>query len=132
MTTPEQLSFIATQAALAGLDVGLEIGDAGLDITGPDAGAAMSLLPTWKAALAKAEIKTKTREIIIARLPDWKQTNMTARAVELVAAGDTAGAEWLALQAAWGWVKAVRSHSNELEAQIDAGKTPDLTQGWPG
>ncbi len=66
-------------------------------------------------------VKNEARRRILARYPDWKQANMTARGVELVhlktrrpwTAEEQAEAD--ALQAAWDWVKAVRSASDVIE-----------------
>lgn len=78
------------------------------------------------------KIKAKARDVILSRLPEWKQANMTARAVELVGAGQASGAEWDAMQALWAWVKAVREHSDALEAQALASpQTVDIEAGWP-
>ena len=70
----------------------------------------------------KAEVKAEARARILARLPDWKQRNMTARGVELInlraSRPLTADeqAEAVALQAAWDWVRAVRTASDAIEA----------------
>lgn len=85
-------------------------------------------------AMVSQRIKEEARQRILAVLPEWKQANATARAVELVAAGQASGPEWEAMQASWGWVKAVRQHSNALEAQaaeLDDPTSLDITAGWP-
>lgn len=63
-------------------------------------------------------VKHEAGRIISTSLPQWKQVNLTARAVELLASGDTSSAEWLDIQAIWGWVKSVRAASNTGEAAI--------------
>ena len=81
----------------------------------------------WSAARRPLEkqlmaVKKEARRRILARYPDWKQANMTARGVELVnlkterawSAEEQAEAD--ALQAAWDWVKSVRSASNAIES----------------
>lgn len=81
-----------------------------------------------------AKIKAEAQQRILARLPQWRQNNATARAVELISLGEASGPEWEALQAAWGWVKATREHSNALEAQAAQAEDPmafDFTAGWP-
>lgn len=83
----------------------------------------------------KLAVKGEARRRIIARFPDWKQTNMVARALELTRKG--AGltpeeqTEATQLQAAWDWIKAVRAASDALEAMdpIPADFTAD--QRWP-
>jgi hypothetical protein len=89
--------------------------------------------PTLDAVLAKqAEleakaridaVKAEARRRITQRFPDWKQANMTARGVELtfkLAQGQSLdapeAAEVAALQAAWAWIKNVRSASDAIEA----------------
>jgi len=72
-----------------------------------------------------AEIKAEARRRILARIPDWKQSNMIAGAVEMLAAGQTIAPE---LAAGWAWVKSVRAYSDTLEA--DPTKTAD-DGGWP-
>ena len=94
---------------------------------------AAAMLPAAKAQRI-AQVKAKAREKILARMPEWKQANATARAVELVSLGQASGAEWTAMQAAWAWVKSVREYSNALEAQINASDDPatvDIATGWP-
>lgn len=68
--------------------------------------------------LVKAEAKRR----ILASYPEWKQANMTARGVELMrirmsrawTADEQSEAD--ALQAAWDWIKGIRTKSNALEA----------------
>ena len=79
-------------------------------------------------------IRSEARRRILARIPDWMQANMTARAVQLVQLGQTDGAEWAAMQAAWGWVQATRQHSNDLTVKAVASDDPlafDFSGGWP-
>lgn len=76
------------------------------------------------AASAVAAIKAEAGVRIMAAFPQFKQANMTARAVELIAAGKVSGQEWAAIEAAWNWIKAVRIESNRIEAAIVA--APDV------
>ncbi len=69
-------------------------------------------------AAAVTQIKHGASQIILSRYPDWKQRNMTARAVQLLAAGTASGAEWDALSAVWAWISAVRQESDRVEASI--------------
>lgn len=94
-----------------------------------------------------AAVKAKARDVIVARYPDWKQANMTARAVELTrimagggALSPTESAELAALETAWAWIKSVRAASDAHEvalmelAQADdfAGIVGyDIAAGWP-
>jgi|GEM_PF-3782190 len=94
---------------------------------------------------AVTQIKIRAREIILDRFPDWKQANMTARAVELVDKKHTNAllsaeeeAEEAELYGAWGWIKAVRARSDDLEAAYAADKDVNLEAGaidgaggWP-
>ena len=94
-----------------------------------------------------AAIKAKAREVIVARYPDWKQANMTARAVELtrimaggVALSPAESAELAALETAWAWIKSVRAASDAHEAALmvlaeaddfDSIVGYDIGAGWP-
>lgn len=66
------------------------------------------------------EVKAEANRRIIAILPEWKQRNYTARAVEKVAAGEVGDDEWNAIQTAWLNIKAVRVASDAIEAEIAA------------
>lgn len=84
------------------------------------------------------QIKDQARGIILAAFPEWKQANMTARGVELtmkVASGGAMTSEEIAeaasLQAAWDWIKSVRSHSNELEDEVMELEFDDLVTWQP-
>lgn len=88
----------------------------------------------WELAQVTAAIKETARARITAVMPEWKQANATARAVELVSMGQTSGPEWEAMQAAWAWVKAVRAYSDALEVQAAALEHPmslDISANWP-
>lgn len=90
-------------------------------------------LAAQKAAKISA-IKVGARARILARLPEWKQANMTARAVELMSLMQASGPEWQAMQSAWNWIKAVRAHSDALEAAVQQSNDPasvDIETGWP-
>ena len=100
-----------------------------------DAEIAAAALPAAKAAKRLA-IKTAARQVILARYPEWRQANLTARAVELISLGQTSGPEWQQMQAIWAWIKAVRARSDLLEADVAACTTVaavDAVQlsGWP-
>lgn len=86
----------------------------------------------------KAAVKLECRRRILERFPDWKQTNMVARGVELQdlwrqnaawTAGEQAEAD--ALTAAWAWIKATRAASDVIEAMqpIPADYADDAR--WP-
>lgn len=74
---------------------------------------------------ATAFIKQMTSKAILRLAPDYKQRNMTARAVEIAdaKASGTATPEDLvdadAIAAVWATIKALRAKSNELEAQYN-------------
>lgn len=85
-------------------------------------------------ARAVAEIKALAGSIIEARYPEWRQRNMLAQMQELLVDGITTGPEVDAYRALWGWIKAVRAHSNELEAEVAEAEDPasfDIAGGWP-
>ena len=82
-------------------------------------------------------VKDEARRRILARFPDWKQTNMVALGVELTLA--KIGGDWTkeqqdeagALQAAWDWVKAVRSASDVIEAMSPIPADFRSDKFWP-
>lgn len=66
------------------------------------------------------DVKLEAQRRIYELYPQWKQANMTARAVELLQKGQAnwsaeEQAEAAALNASWAWLKQVRQKSNELE-----------------
>ena len=78
-----------------------------------------------------AAVKAEARRRILAFLPVWKQANLTARAVELIAMGAATwtaaeAAEWDAGSALWNRVKALRRASDVIEARRDLA-TIDVT-----
>jgi hypothetical protein len=100
-----------------------------------DAEIAAAALPAAKAA-KRAEIKAAARAHILARYPEWRQANLTARAVELVSLGEITGPEWGQMQAIWDWIKDTRSRSDLLEADVDNCTTVEAVEqltigGWP-
>lgn len=94
-----------------------------------------AMLPAAKAA-KRAAIKQAARQVILSRYPEWRQANLTARAVELVSLGQTSGPEWQQLQSIWAWIKDVRARSDLLEADVAACTTVEAVEGiviggWP-
>lgn len=86
------------------------------------------------------QVKAEAGSRILRILPDWKQRNLTARAVELQDKGRanwTADelAEWESGDTVWTWVKAVRAASNEFEvaiaAEADAEAAASMQPAWP-
>lgn len=66
-------------------------------------------------------VKAEAQRRIFDRFPQWKQANMTARAVEIVRMGEgnwtpEVKTEADALDGAWAWIKSVRDASNTIEA----------------
>lgn len=86
----------------------------------------------------KAAIKAEAGRRILERAPEWKQRNVLARSVELRnikdgrALASDEQAELDAAQALWDSIKAIRAHSDQLEAEVDAGRVVDVASGWPG
>jgi hypothetical protein len=82
-------------------------------------------------------VKDEARRRILARFPDWKQANMTARGVELTLI--KIGREWTQkeqaeaerLQTDWGWIKSVRSASDAIEAMQPIPSTFRSDEWWP-
>ena len=100
-----------------------------------DAEIAAAALPAAQAA-KRAAIKQAARQTILARYPEWMQANLTARAVELVSLGELSGPEWQRMQSIWAWIKAVRAHSDLLEADVANCTTVEAVEnivigGWP-
>ena len=84
------------------------------------------------------ETKAEANRRILAILPEWKQRNYTARAVEKVASGEVGDDEWNAMQTAWRQIKAIRIASDAIEAEIyaltdaEAGAfSPSISSHWP-
>lgn len=87
-----------------------------------------------------AEVKAQAAARILALYPEWKQRNMTAQAVVLLRIAQDR--PWTMqeaqgsadLEAAWAAVDAVRTRSNEIEADIPATAAGiaafDVLQGW--
>lgn len=115
-----------------------------------DDAAVQAIIDAWPATAAAAHhaqaVKVRARELILAFLPDWKQSNLNARQNELnrvrFERAWTAGeaAEVAALEALWGRAKAIRDASNAHEAALAALAAAgdwaalaayDVTQGWP-
>lgn len=74
-------------------------------------------LAEWKNRLIESA-KTEANRRILDILPEWKQRNYTARAVEKVASGEVGDAEWNDMDAAWSAIKALRVASDAVEAEI--------------
>jgi hypothetical protein len=82
-------------------------------------------------------VKAEARRRILDRFPDWRQANMTARGIELTLA--RVGREWTegeqqeadAIQAAWDWVKAIRSASDVVEAMAPIPADFRDDKHWP-
>lgn len=89
-----------------------------------------------------AEVVELIKEVagrkILAIAPEWKQRNMIARALELERIERTTGSlsqleqgQFDAMQAVWTRIKALRAHSDALEAAITADINTDIRAGWP-
>lgn len=90
------------------------------------------------AAVLPDRVKAEARRRILARLPEWKQANMTARGVELLNIRMSVGSwtqqqaqEAAALSAAWDWVKSVRVASDALEAMSPTPQDFAADKWWP-
>lgn len=82
----------------------------------------------------KAAVKLEARRRILARFPEWMQTNMVARAVELTRKAtltDEEQAEERTLIASWGWIKSVRNASNEIEQMSPIPLDYNDNSRWP-
>ncbi|MGB0747193.1 MAG: hypothetical protein ACPGO3_00460 [Magnetospiraceae bacterium] len=81
-----------------------------------------------------AGIKTEANRRITAIYPEWQQRNMLARGLELQNIGpgnwtQSEADEVAAIQAAWGWIKSIRTNSNALEGSPPADFDNDTH--WP-
>lgn len=77
------------------------------------------------------ETKAEAYRRIIEIIPEWKQRNLTARAVELLRVGEANWSqaqadEYAAGEAVWAAVKAVRTSSDTLETNIGGMTTDQL------
>ncbi len=74
----------------------------------------------------KTRIKSKASNLILASMPEWKQRNIISEGIDLLETRVLAGS-WTAgeqtrvdeLNVVWDKVKAMRAHSDTLEAEID-------------
>lgn len=91
-------------------------------------------------AMYLAEIKATCKSEIYRVYPDWMQSNATARGVELTYIGDRAltpeeEAEVVGFKVMWDGIKAMRAHSDSLEAEMLALTFDELLtwqqHGWP-
>lgn len=68
------------------------------------------------------EVNEIASTVILQQLPDWKQRNLTARAVELLSLGTNLTTEeqieWNSIQEQWTFVKTIRDKSNIATASI--------------
>lgn len=95
-----------------------------------------SPLPAPSDAKMKEDIKLEARRRILTVYPEWKQANMTARAVELNKIHAHEGGwtpseqtEMAALESVWAWIKSVRAASDALEVTLPANYKDD--EHWP-
>ena len=80
-----------------------------------------------------ADIKAEARRRILEQYPEWKQANITARALELQDVWRHAGS-WSveeqvgadAISAAWDWIRQIRQRSDELEGTLPLDFTENL------
>jgi hypothetical protein len=101
------------------------------------------VLRTWTVerrplAEQQAAVKVEARNRILARFPEWKQANLTARGVELQDIWRLNGAwtaqeqaEADALNAVWAWIKSVRAASDAIEAMSPIPHDYASDQYWP-
>jgi len=96
----------------------------------------------WVQAMFTSEIKARAQQEILHKYPAWHQSNVNSRGVELVhtSASDrelTPGenAEIVGFKVMWDDIKALRAHSDALEAEMLALSFEELTawqqHGWP-
>ena len=79
----------------------------------------MKIAPYAPPAPTSKEVKQEAMRRILARYPEWKQRNMTARSLELLRKGE---GNWskadktdaALIDAAWAWINQVRQASDKL------------------
>lgn len=81
--------------------------------------------------------KSEAQRRILAIAPEWKQRNLTARAAELVMAGEAnwtpeEAAEAAVIRQAWDGIKAIRLASDTLETEVADGTWSGAPADWPG
>jgi nitrous oxide reductase accessory protein NosL len=74
---------------------------------------------------AIARINRRAGEIITTQLPQWKQANLTARAIELQSIGAAnwsvpEAQEWQDTTTIWDWIKSIRAQSNVAVDAVSA------------
>lgn len=86
----------------------------------------------------QSTIREEARRRILERYPDWKQTNMVARGVELQDIWRRVGtwtpeeqAEADALKSAWDWISEVRASSNQIEVMDPMPEDINNDSLWP-
>ena len=112
--------------------------EAGQSIVSDEGGRPIARDYTFTADQLNTQIKSLASIKILAIAPQWKQTNMMARAIELEHKARTSGLlsadEQLELDgfgAIWARVKAIRDYSDGLEASVVNDLTLDIHAGWP-
>lgn len=92
--------------------------------------------PAIEAAIV-ADINNEAQELIYSRYPQWKQANLTARAVELndirannVFLTEAEETERQAILSVWGWISAVRAASNTMTSDPMTYADPG-SRTWP-
>jgi len=69
--------------------------------------------------LAVTEINKLAGAKILTLYPQYRQANLTARAVELQSLGEVGSPEWLVIQAIWEWIKSIRTASNTANNAVN-------------
>lgn len=102
-----------------------------------DDAAVQAIMDAYPLAAYRAEvmapIKQHAQNLIYSRYPQWRQANMTARAVELSLSQPLSPLDALELEdisAAWAWVRSVRLHCAALEEQLNACTEADQITAW--
>ena len=101
-------------------------------------GQPVAIDPTFTPDEQVLQIKAIAGNKINTLVPQWKQLNMTARAVELQHIAREAGeltveqqAELDGIAVVWAKVRAIRDYSNSLEGRLATDSTIDIQAGWP-
>lgn len=101
----------------------------------PSASELDSIIEDYEIVTKRSAIKAKAMEVILNRIPEYKQRNLLAEAC-VILADTTLSQEELDIKlhdykSYLSWVKSVREYSDELEGMVAVGSPVDINEGWP-
>lgn len=123
-----------------GLKAGLSVVDDRIvewpyDAPEPDTSEIELLKVAYSLHLSVLEVKQKAYDIIVSRIPEWKQRNMMGAALlidsDINKTAEQKYDELADYRTYLAWINSVRSHSDYLEGEVLAGNEVDIESGWP-